>query len=454
MNKKNKIVQIITYFLIGAALISGFLLRSESILKTEVIHPLSKDAREYFLYAYNLRMKNTYSKDMGEPDDLQSTVTPDAVRYPGYPLFLAIFVNSLPNDKMLSRIFTSQMLISLSTIIVVFFFLKGFLPALWAAMASLLVALSPHLVVANSYLLTECVFTFLLVLLGWLFVLFVKGPSSKKALFVGMAIGLGLLVRPSLSYFIVLMAFFIIFHYGGKRGSFFFLSMLLGLLLVTSPWFIRNLVTLKKMTDTDIIVRFLHHGLYPDMMLEGVPESSGFPYAFDPQSKRIGKDIPSVLNELGNRFRNETSRHLQWFFINKPLVFWSWDMIQGQNVFIYGVSKSPYYESKFFKITCALMKALHWPLVIFGLIGSVLVWLPCSFLKVSDQSGKIARFASLLLIYFIAIHMVGAPFPRYSVPLRPYMYGMALHTLFLFLLWMRSWRNPQPETENFKKLIK
>jgi hypothetical protein len=32
----------------------------------------------------------------------------------------------------------------------------------------------------------------------------------------------------------------------------------------------------------------------------------------------------------------------------------------------------------------------------------------------------------MLLLYFTLIHMVGAPFPRYSFPLRPLFYGLAL----------------------------
>ena len=36
-----------------------------------------------------------------------------------------------------------------------------------------------------------------------------------------------------------------------------------------------------------------------------------------------------------------------------------------------------------------------------------------------------AQGISLLCVYFTALHMVGAPIPRYTVPLRPMLYAMA-----------------------------
>lgn len=69
-------------------IISGFYLRCESVVNTEVINPLRADAGQYFMYAYNLRHKHTYSHQVGNPGDLDSPVNPDAVRSPGYPLFL------------------------------------------------------------------------------------------------------------------------------------------------------------------------------------------------------------------------------------------------------------------------------------------------------------------------------------------------------------------------------
>ena len=125
-------------------LVSGFYLRCESGLKTEVIKPLCADAAQYFMYAYNLRHKHTYSHQVGNPKDLDSPVNPDAVRSPGYPLFLTLFVDGLPNKRMIGWILFSQVIISTLTILVAFLFSRGFLSSFWSLAVALLVALSPH----------------------------------------------------------------------------------------------------------------------------------------------------------------------------------------------------------------------------------------------------------------------------------------------------------------------
>jgi hypothetical protein len=42
------------------------------------------------------------------------------------------------------------------------------------------------------------------------------------------------------------------------------------------------------------------------------------------------------------------------------------------------------------------------------------------------------RLVTLVLLYFTVLHMIGTPFPRYSVPLRPFMYGVAMYGLWRF----------------------
>jgi hypothetical protein len=118
--------RIIKVFLpLALILISGFYLRCESVLNTEVVKPLCADAGQYFMYAYNLKHKHIYSQQVGNPEDLESPVKPDAVRSPGRPLFLALFVDGLPNKRTISWILFSQVLISTFTIFLHFFFLRN-----------------------------------------------------------------------------------------------------------------------------------------------------------------------------------------------------------------------------------------------------------------------------------------------------------------------------------------
>ena len=85
------------------------------------------------------------------------------------------------------------------------------------------------------------------------------------------------------------------------------------------------------------------------------------------------------------------------------------------------------------------MHALHWPMVILAFFGSVMAWLPLSRIGLKDSTVFPARVASLLLIYYTALHVVGAPFPRYSIPLRPFLFGLALFPPYVLTLALRNY---------------
>jgi hypothetical protein len=254
-------------------------------------------------------------------------------------------------------------------------------------------------------------------------------------------IGLATLVRVSLQYFWVVLALLFLFSFGWKKGLRVSAFILLGFAISFSPWIARNLITLGKPTDNRLMINFLHHGMYPNFTFDEVEESYGFPYRWDPRSNEISKDVASVLEEIAGRFQHQTLKHTKWFLVQKPVALWSWDIVQGMgDAFIYPVTKSPLFSHTYFRWIRMLMYSLHWPLVILALLGCLLVWFPWSMVVVSEESAFAARFASLLLIYYTLLHMVGAPFPRYSIPLRPFLYGMALFTPYLIISGMRKYR--------------
>jgi hypothetical protein len=240
------------------------------------------------------------------------------------------------------------------------------------------------------------------------------------------------------------MAFPLVFRYGWQKGIHLSGLLLLGFALSFSPWIVRNMMTLGTPGDSTLTINFLHHGMYPNFTYDDLKQSYGFPYRYDPRSEEIGKDVSSVIKEIARRFNHETSKHLKWFFLQKPLVFWSWNMVQGAgDAFVYPVSTSPYFSDKFFRWTRRIMYHGHWPIVLLALFGCVLAWFPLSRLNMEEKTIFVARFVSVLLAYFTFLHMVGAPFPRYSVPLRPFLYGMALFPPLLLIEALKRSRLPQ-----------
>jgi hypothetical protein len=124
--------------------------------------------------------------------------------------------------------------------------------------------------------------------------------------------------------------------------------------------------------------------------------------------------------------------------VKKPMAFWSWNIVQGQgDVFVYPVSKTPYWNQPIFQMHHGFMRSLHAPLVLLGLLGCVMAWLPAAAQQLSPVGAATARFISLLLTYYTALHMFGFPEPRYSIPLRPFLYGMSLFAACMIWVQMR-----------------
>jgi hypothetical protein len=169
-----------------------------------------------------------------------------------------------------------------------------------------------------------------------------------------------------------------------------------------------------------------------------MPESYGYPYRFDPNTKEIRRSTKTLLQEIYRRFQDEPIKHAKWFFYQKTISFWSWSFVQGSDVFIYSVKNSPYFHRPFFTATHKLMHFLHWPLNLFCFAGCFSVWLPIKRDVIPYESIQIARFVSVILIYYTLLHMIGAPFPRYSVPLRPLTYGMAVFLIFFVLQFFKK----------------
>ena len=362
----------------------------------------------------------------------EKEVRPDAFRNPGYPLFLSLFIPRSPDHRAIYSILLAQVLISTLTVAVAYRFFRCFLGNGWAETAAVLTALSPHLVAMNIYLLTETLFCFALLAVGWLAVSLVRRPSGLLATALGCALGVANLIRPSLQIFALLLSGFIAIQLRNRSGQKLAIISLVAFLTTIAPWHIRNWVTLGTWSDDGLQISFLHHGIYPDFKYDGRTESYGFPYRFDPRGGEIAQSTAAVLREVCHRFRSAPEAHVVWYLIKKPIAFWSWDIVQGQgDVFVYPVSKSPYWDQPLFRVSHRLMRIVHEPLVLLGLFGCVMAWFPASTRRIGPVGAATVRFTSLLLAYYTALHMIGFPEPRYAVPLRPFLYGMSLFAVGL-----------------------
>jgi hypothetical protein len=107
-------------------------------------------------------------------------------------------------------------------------------------------------------------------------------------------------------------------------------------------------------------------------------------------------------------------------------------------MYVYIVNHSLYDTSDFYKLTNVFSRMIHGPLVILGLTGCVIAWLPMSRNILSEKALFVYRVVSLILLYFLFIHAVTFADARYGVPLRPIIALLVMMSLFFLGSWMKK----------------
>ncbi|BBO79517.1 hypothetical protein DSCO28_00830 [Desulfosarcina ovata subsp. sediminis] len=427
------------YIIVAVILLLGFYLRLAMVSGIQIDTPFRADARQYTAYAYNLSSHGVYSLDFNGLIDKRVAPSPDALRTPGYPLFLSLFTGSKNLDQFAVNVFYFQAILSTITVAVVYVLGRALLSVLGAMIATALTAISPHLINLNIYLLTETLFTFVLVLTIGALILSRRYGNRYLWIASGVLLAFATLIKPTIQYYFLFFIGFVLLDRKIPKGKgvrilLFIAASFLG---IFSIWLFRNLVSIGYLSDPAITINTLHHGMYPHFMYNGQANTFGFPYRFDPHSQEISSSLSSVLMTIAHRFYTQPLIHFTWY-LSKPLYLFRWEMIQGVGTFIYPVIHSPYESSWLFMLINSLMRVIHPIVVALSLLGMILAWFPDRMFAMTVQQRFTGRLISLIYFYFIIIHIAAAPFPRYSIPIRPLTYVLAWLSVSLAATTMRN----------------
>ena len=264
--------------LLAAALLLAALTRLEFILLprtplwTKAVESIG-DSREYLALASNLAHHQTFSRDSVPP------FRPELFRTPAYPLLLSLPALVLHSSFFVPLCLFLQLLLSLATVWLTWKLARELeLGPVPSALAALLVALSPNLAFLSSKLVSESLFTPLLLICLLLLNRYRLAGRIADLVAAGACSGLLILTRPIATFFPLLLAVYVLFR--APRSSFFvprssspvprssFIlhasSFILPLLLlacasiVVAPWVIRN----GTKTGRYIISTASEHNIY------------------------------------------------------------------------------------------------------------------------------------------------------------------------------------------------
>ena len=420
----------------------GFLLLcliflSSLIIRIQYVHPLvgdifvARDAKEYVAYGWNLAEHGTFSKDVS-----RSTPRPDSYRSPGYPTFIALFIRGAGGENYLKWLIYAQVIIGALLAPLVFLTGRFFLPVAGAMVSALLTAFSPHLITTTGCVLSETLFGFLLLAAVYCLQYACEKPTKWCYAVSAILFGCAYLTNEAsliVPYLLAVVGFLLAAYSETitiNRG--FASRMVIFLIIFTlfpTAWMVRNQINVPagapKASDRAVIT--MSHGAYPEFIYKN-PYYRRFPYREDPMQPAFGASIDGFARTLWSRTKENPGHYLRWYLTGKPYYLWSWDIIQGiGDIYINPVKVSLFEVSVLGRMIKGIMKSIHPLILLLALLSLPTVFF--RWVKSRNRTGHLCNLPVLPLsicIYFTALYTIFAPWPRYSVPLRPELYLCAV----------------------------
>ena len=191
------------------------------------------DASQYDLLAKNI-LKGHFSLSVESP------YIPTMEREPLYSFFLSIIYKIFGYNY--NAVYIIQILLFSFISLLTYYFAKNIFNQRTAIISASLVTLLPTLANYTGFIVSELFFTF--VLICTLFILHISIKKNNKFLFFisGIALGLCVLTKAYMLFFILMILPYMIFRYFHEKINLLLnsLLLLLGFLLILSFWSIRN----------------------------------------------------------------------------------------------------------------------------------------------------------------------------------------------------------------------
>lgn len=395
----------VRFFSVRTCLVFIFLLSlglggAYSALNPDSILPRN-DAVIYDAIGWNLAKGNGFSV---------ANDTPTALRGPIYPGFLAgVYLFSGHNYQAVRM---AQVFINAVNALLIFAVGMNTFDPKTAFFAAFLYTIYPAFTFHTGLILTEIVFTALL-LVSVLFLLYaVRHQSLVWAGISGFALGLATLCKPTtLLYPVWLTLIFFVIRKG--RAKLIQISVVLTLVmgLVVLPWTIRNLVLFGRVIPVSVFSGY-------NLLLGSLPPNTSFDHgAFteDYFTNPIEKDREALSQGVSNIISNPKD-----YISHMPRKAIYFLLPEGMSVI--GSSKTPQ--------------------------GLVLILSQFVILLLALEGFIINRFSlsslilASLIIYFIGIHIVFISTPRFNLPIMPYVLlfsaaGSAPIVRYLSGRWLR-----------------
>jgi hypothetical protein len=412
------------WWLIVTGTMAAFVLRYWFVSTAWIEHPVRGDALDYVSYAANLIRHHVFSVASGS-----APVVPDNYRDPGYPTFLAPFLDFIHDAGLRYRwLQTTQALLGALTVTAYLCLARRWLTLPWLTATAILLAVWPHSITAPAYLLSETLLGFL-VAVGLATV--ANGMAEHRlgrlaagGLMFGCASLTNAVVAPFLP--LVAAAGWISQPDRRRRWS----VLLIASLALPGLWTLRNAISAEGPAASQRAVTNLVQGSWPEYHSAWLESLSGDPAA-TATTHRINRDVDLAVRDraagmtsLVTRLAAEPGKYALWY-ASKPALLWSWSMrIASGHIYVFPTRNSPLESND---VAWYTMRALE----IANPFIAVLALLGCG-VAIVGLADRQATITGLFLVYVTAVYALLQSEPRYAVPFR----GAEIVVALLGMSWL------------------
>ncbi|MGN2244824.1 hypothetical protein ACFWZU_15105 [Frateuria sp. GZRR33] len=406
--------------------------RLHYVIHAQVLQPVDDqqhvrgDGVEYYAYARNLVRYHVFSMapETGTPPPA------DSFRDPGYPLFLAAWMKVWPDwTRWYAAVLLSQAILSGLAVPLGMFMARRWMPLPWLAAAGVLMALWPHSVAINSFILSESWVGFLAVAgLTW------TGWGLDKGSVPHAIGGTAVLTMAALSNAVLIplvplgVCWLLACRRINRRTA---LGLLIFPVLFCGAWQVRGALLPPSPSSSGRALINLDQGSWPNYhaAYRGAsrhdPNAAAALGAIDRETTLLQREPLQGLQAILGRMGRKPLHYAAWY-ASKPWLFWGWDIRMGQgDIYVYPTRHSPFLENGALRALAAMCKALN-PF----LFGALLVgWFAMAMRR--RELPPSLHLAGVLTIYVTLVYTVLQAEPRYSIPFRPIEILLALWAIWL-----------------------
>ena len=381
--KKKKVINAILI----VTIVLSFTIKLVLILKYKNLLTLSSDDLNYIKSAVVLVKKGVLT--------FHNYNEPTVFVMPLYPMFLATIFKVFGYGLLgLQFVRIVQAVLSCITIVLIYLLGKQLFSPAVGIISSILVAFYIPNITTTGYVMTETLFTTLLVLLIYISIIYSRSPSISRFCVLGIVWAATTLIRPTIALYPVLLFVYILIHHrmSIKEMTKLGIAMFTVFCIIMSPWWIRNYREYKEFIPLSAASgNPMLQGTYVDY--KQTPQNIVY-YKLGKTAFETNKtEVEIAKRRIIDEFKKDFWGYLRWFTIGKTYLFWN------------GI----FYWKEFLGVNQQFVLTYH-KVLLLGFIG-VFVLLFKNFSKY--------MLPLSVVVYFNAVHCIYMAFDRYAFPLMP-----------------------------------